>query len=339
MAVLFFTGAVWALGRNGRIDFNDGLVLVGLFLFWQCFHVFEVLKNNVRQGKSLGWMLPFDLALLAVGAYAIYVSTDWLVALGFTAFTPASSAKHLGWVSGWIMVLPNAVLAFYYGLRGQPETVYTSQVGDAHVSIPLCLGIYALFHTMALPPFFQLGMLILLGATLVHLFFVAVFGRLPRLVGWLLVAAYGLFPVEGIAGLNDSRGAVQSVFLKNCVSPDSSSGSEREFFRSIPANGTCAPSQRGILGDGIHGLARVVANEISARAQNHERLKARADAVPREFKIAHAVFPVEQLRAQGAEVLGKILQKIVVARAGVRQDARLVFRQRDNRPFVEDTPP
>ena len=79
-AVLFFTGVVWTMGRKGRIDFNDGLILVGLFLFWQCFHVFDVLKNNVRQGKSLSWTLPFDLALLAVGAYGIYVSTGWLVA-------------------------------------------------------------------------------------------------------------------------------------------------------------------------------------------------------------------------------------------------------------------
>ena len=51
-AVLFFTGAVWALGRKGSLNFNDGLVLVGLFLFWQVFHIFEVLKTNVRQGKS-----------------------------------------------------------------------------------------------------------------------------------------------------------------------------------------------------------------------------------------------------------------------------------------------
>src|SRR4051812_23767890 len=49
LAVLFFTGATWALGRDGQIDFADGLVLVGLFLFWQTFHVFEVLKTNVRQ--------------------------------------------------------------------------------------------------------------------------------------------------------------------------------------------------------------------------------------------------------------------------------------------------
>jgi cation:H+ antiporter len=67
-AVLFFTGAVWALGRDGQIDFSDGLVLIGLFLFWQAIHVFEVLKTNVRQGKKFSWMLPVNLALLALGA-------------------------------------------------------------------------------------------------------------------------------------------------------------------------------------------------------------------------------------------------------------------------------
>ncbi len=199
-AVLFFTGVVWTMGRKGRIDFNDGLVLVGLFLFWQCFHVFEVLKSNVRQGKSLSWTLPLDLALLAVCAYGIYVSTDWLVAWISNIHTGFISVKYLGWLSGWLMVLPNAVLAFYYGWCKQPETVYASQVGDAHVSIPLCIGVYALYHTMDLPPFFHTGMFILLGATLVHLFFVTIFGQLPRFVGWVLVAAYGVFLYKGLSG-------------------------------------------------------------------------------------------------------------------------------------------
>jgi cation:H+ antiporter len=197
-AVLFFTGAVWALGRKGELNFNDGLVLVGLFLFWQCFHFFEVLKANVRQGKSLGWTLPFDLALLGVCAYGIYVSTGWLVNWISGIPTGFISVKNLGWLSGWLMVLPNAVLALYYGWRGQPETVYASQVGDSHISIPLCLGIYALYHTMVVPPFFQIGMLILLGATLVHLFCVAVFGQMPRFIGWVLVAAYGFFLYQGL---------------------------------------------------------------------------------------------------------------------------------------------
>jgi len=75
----------------------------------------------LRQGKSLGWTLRFDLALLAIGAYGIYVSTDWLWA-GFQIFTTGFiSAKYLGWISGWVMVLPNGILAFYYGWRGQPE--------------------------------------------------------------------------------------------------------------------------------------------------------------------------------------------------------------------------
>ena len=139
------------------MNFNDGLVLVGLFLFWQCFHVFEVLKSNVRQGKSLGWTLPLDLALLAICAYGIYLSTGWLVAWISNIHTGFISVKYLGWLSGWLMVLPNAVLAFYYGWRKQPEVVYTSQVGDAHVSIPLCIGIYALYHTMVVPPFFHIG--------------------------------------------------------------------------------------------------------------------------------------------------------------------------------------
>jgi len=199
-AILFFTGVVWAMGRKGRLTCDDGLVLVGLFLFWQCFHLFDVLKSNVRQGKSLSWTLPFDLALLAVGAYAIYVSTDSLVTWISGIHTGFISAKYLGWLSGWLMVLPNAMLAIYYSWRGQPETVYASQVGDSHVSIPLCLGIYALYHTMAMPPFFHMAMFILLGAALVHFFFVAVLGRLPRFAGWALVAAYGVFLWKGLLG-------------------------------------------------------------------------------------------------------------------------------------------
>jgi cation:H+ antiporter len=200
-AVLFFTGAVWALGRKGSLNFNDGLVLIGLFLFWQCFHIFEVLKANVRQGKSsFNVMLPINLALLAVGAYGIYLSTDWLVSWVQHRHIGFMSAKYLGWLSGWLMVLPNALLAFYYGWRKQPEVVYTSQVGDAHISIPLCLGVYALYHTMVMPAYFQAAMYLLLGATLVHMMFVAVFGRLPRIAGFALVVAYGWFLKKGLVG-------------------------------------------------------------------------------------------------------------------------------------------
>jgi len=202
LAVLFFSGAVWALGRKGRLDFNDGLVLVGLFLFWQCVHVFEVLQSNVRENKSLGWTLPLDLVLLGVGAYGIYVSIDWLVALVSHLHTGFISLRYLGWLSGFLMVLPNGMLAIYYAWFKQPATVYASQVGDAHVSIPLCLGVFALFRPLVMPPMFHTAMLILLGTTLAHLFFVGVLGRLPRPAGVLLVGAFVYFVWTGLIPLS-----------------------------------------------------------------------------------------------------------------------------------------
>jgi cation:H+ antiporter len=197
-AVVFFTGATWAMARKGRIDSGDGLVLIGLFLFWQCFHVFEVLKSNVRQNKSLTWMLPIDLALLGIGAYAIFISTDWLVEWIGHSRGSFINRDNLGWLTGWLMVLPNAILAFYYGWRGNPEVVYTSQVGDGHVSIPLSLGIFALYRTIEVPPFFRTGVIILFSATALHFFFALAMGKLPRAVGWVLVIFYIVFLCAGL---------------------------------------------------------------------------------------------------------------------------------------------
>ncbi len=197
-AVLFFTGATWALAQRGRLEFADGLVLIGLFLFWQCFHIFEVLKSNVRQNKSLNWMLPIELGLLALGAYILYLSTDWLVDWISQIHSGFVSLKYLGWLSGWLMVLPNALLAFYYGWRGQPEVVYTSQIGDGHICIPLCIGLYALYRPIQTAPFFQTGLLLLLAAAAFHFILIALFGRLPRVIGWVLVPAYGVFLYLGL---------------------------------------------------------------------------------------------------------------------------------------------
>jgi cation:H+ antiporter len=203
LAVLFFTGTTWALGSSGSIGFSDGLVLVGIFLFWQCFHVFDVLKSNVRQNKSLSWMLPVDLAILAVCGYATYVSTDWLVNWISHIHTGFISAKYMGLLSGWLMVLPNATLAVYYGITGRPEVVYTSQVGDSHICIPLCIGVFALYRRIPTPGFFSASVFILLAATVLHFVCIGVLGRLPRTVGWVLVAAYGYFlylVYNGLAG-------------------------------------------------------------------------------------------------------------------------------------------
>lgn len=201
LAAAFFTGVVWALARDGSLEFGDGLVLVGLFLFWQCFHVFEVLKHNVRQAQSPNPLrLLMDLALLGVGAWLLYVSIDWLVAWMGKLQGGFFSAKNLGWLTGWLMVLPNAMLALYYGWRRRPDIVYSSQVGDGHICIPLCLGLYALFQPLPVPKFFNEAALLLAAAAGVHFLFVGLFGRLPRAMGAVLVAAYGWFLYAGLFG-------------------------------------------------------------------------------------------------------------------------------------------
>ncbi|MCS7338896.1 MAG: sodium:calcium symporter [Verrucomicrobiae bacterium] len=210
IAVAFFTGVVWVLssdgraptslaaaGCAGRLDFADGLVLVGLFLFWQLIHVFEVLKTSVREQRPLRIWLALDLVVLLACAYVAYVSVDWLVNW-VLQLKGGFIAKHYGWVSAWLMVLPNATLAFYYGWAGRPEVVYTSQVSDGHICIPLCVGLYALHRTLVVPPLFVLGAALLLGAALVHFLCVTLLGGLPRLIGWALVGAYALFVYKGI---------------------------------------------------------------------------------------------------------------------------------------------
>jgi hypothetical protein len=41
-------------------------------------------------------------------------------------------------------------------------------------------------------------MCILLGASVLHFFFIALFGRLPRFMGWVLTAAYVVFLYKGL---------------------------------------------------------------------------------------------------------------------------------------------
>ena len=192
-AVAFFTGATWVLGRDGKLDSQEGVVLIGLFLFWQCFHLFEVLKGNVQQNKGFSGKIFLELGLLAIGAYAIYFSTNWLVEAINNVPKGLFSAQHLGWLTGWLMVVPNGLLAFYYARRGNPEVVYTSQVGDGHISIPLCLGIAALYRPIRVPSFFDTGMALLVGAAAIHFCFIAVLGRLPRWMGAILTLAYLVF--------------------------------------------------------------------------------------------------------------------------------------------------
>jgi cation:H+ antiporter len=199
-AVVFFSAVTWSLAADGELDNSDGLVLVALFLFWQCFQVFDVLKHNLRQRRSFSPMFYLDMFLVLIAAYGIYVSIDWLVTWLSAEKSGFVSASNLGWLSGWLMVVPNALMAFYYAFRRRADIAYASQVGDGHICIPLCIGLSALLQPMPVPKFFETGLIILIGAAIVHAFSVLIAGGLPRWMGWPLLAAYAWFLAAGLLG-------------------------------------------------------------------------------------------------------------------------------------------
>lgn len=198
VAVLFFTGGTWLLADDGRLTRTDGLLLVGLFLFWQTFQVFDVMKHNVQRRVSFGFLFYLDLLVVLAAAWALYESIDWLVAWITAQKGGFVSAANLGWLSGWLMVLPNALLALYWGWKKRADVVYSSQVGDGHICIPLCLGVLALLTPVAVPPLFITGLYLLGGAVVLHAFCLLAFGGLPRWTGAVLLAAYGWFVWTGL---------------------------------------------------------------------------------------------------------------------------------------------
>lgn len=198
VALFLFTGTLWALAKDGVVDFYDGLVLVGLFLFWQVLHVFEILKNNVRKNRSFHWSIVLDLVLIALCAYGIYFSVNYLVDWISTVKSPYVGAKDLGWISGALMVVPNAFIALYYGYAGRQDIVVSSQVGDAHICIPMCIGLFALFDKITIPGFFQIGIYVIVAAAAMHFLCIALMGRLPRALGYVLVGAYAVFVYAGV---------------------------------------------------------------------------------------------------------------------------------------------
>lgn len=199
-AVLFFTGAVWVLGRDGMLNRSDGIILIGLFLFWQSFQVFDVLKHNVRHHVTYRTMFYIDIVIVLICAWGLYESIDWLVTWLATQKHGFISHSNLGWLSGWLMVLPNAILALYWAWKKRADVVYTSQVGDGHICIPLCLGLFVLFQPMPLPPFFETSMMLLFGVIGFHAVLLLITRSLPRWAGGVLTVFYGWFVWQGFLG-------------------------------------------------------------------------------------------------------------------------------------------
>lgn len=197
-AMFFFTGALWVLARDGVLNRDDGLVLVGLFLFWQVIHIFDVMKNNVRRRRSLPWSIAVDIVLVVAGGYGVFKGIDRLVAWIPKTGQGLLVFDNLGWLSGLLMVLPNGLLAAYYAYRRRADIVYSSQIGDGHICIPMAIGLFAIFTPIQIPSYLPLAMKIILAAGAVHFLFIAFWGRLPRLAAVAMAGAYTFFIYKGI---------------------------------------------------------------------------------------------------------------------------------------------
>ena len=198
VALFLFTGTLWALGNDNELNRYDGYILIGLFLFWQILHIFEVLKDNIRKNRQFHWSIVIDLALIAISVYGIYFSVDHLVNWVSTTNNPVFSFAKIGWFSGLLMVLPNAFIALYYTYLGRQDIVISSQIGDGHICIPMCIGLFAVFNPIQLPSSFLMGTYFILGAGLVHFLSIGILGRIPRFVGAGLICAYAYFLYNGL---------------------------------------------------------------------------------------------------------------------------------------------
>ncbi len=198
VAAFFFSLFTWLLAADGTLSRTDGFVLLALFVFWQCFHIYDVKKTNLLKKKVYPRTLVLEVGLLLLGAFLVFVSTSWLVQWFQSLESEAFPPRLLGWASGVLMVLPNALLAFYYAAKNRMDVVYTSQSGDAHICIPLCIGIFAAFRAIPSGEFLQRSLLILMGLCIAHLLFIALLGRLPRFFAVLFIMAFAAFVWLGV---------------------------------------------------------------------------------------------------------------------------------------------
>ncbi|WP_300454859.1 hypothetical protein [Desulfobacula sp.] len=193
LALVFFSLSVFFVSKDGRITAADGMLLVGIFFFWQLVPMFDVLKNNTRRSKTIKKRIFLDLLLIGICAWGIFSSIETLIQWISTHGRGFFSKANLGLLSGLLMVLPNAFLAVYYSAVHRSDIAYSSQIGDCHICIPFCIGLFALFSPITVSPSFELAIFIIMGASAGHFLFMAFFGKLPRLAGIVLMGLYGFF--------------------------------------------------------------------------------------------------------------------------------------------------
>ena len=129
--------------------------------------------------------------MILFGSFFTLIAVDGVVASILENSSGFFSSAQLGILTGWLMVLPNALLAFYYAWKRRADVVYSSQIGDGHICIPLCIGLFAFFEPIPVSEVLAMGMVRIAGLGARHLFCVLFIQRLPKFVGVGLILGYG----------------------------------------------------------------------------------------------------------------------------------------------------
>jgi cation:H+ antiporter len=193
MALIFFSAFLFFVSQDKIISSADGLLLVGIFFFWQLYPVFDLLKNNTRKSQTLQKRILIDFILIGLCAWGIFSSVENLMTWLSDQKAGFFSRQHMGVLSGIFMVIPNGFLAVYYASIKRADIAYTSQIGDCHICIPLCIGIFAIFSPIQVPFSFQWPLFILMGVSAAHFILTAFMGKLPRFAGVMMACLYGFF--------------------------------------------------------------------------------------------------------------------------------------------------
>lgn len=185
---------VW-LVRDGRISRLDGVALVGLYLFYQVLALRGGPK--AKKGQELSLALGFGLLLLlALAAWLIQFALSF-IGMALDQVQGLFPGWRLGMFLGLLTVLPESFLLLRLARRGGSLGL-SGLVGDCLVSIPLVIGLSAIFVPFdstaplqwgdaGMRPYallaFSMG-----GLTLLPLVYSR--GPVPRVVGLGFVLAY-----------------------------------------------------------------------------------------------------------------------------------------------------
>ncbi|MDB6121907.1 MAG: hypothetical protein JWQ71_900 [Pedosphaera sp.] len=86
----------------------------------------------------------------------------------------------------------------------------------------------------------------------------------------------------------------------------------------------------------FHRLRGIITNQVNPLAQHHESFEKRSGGMSCKLEISRPMLVLRQFCAQGTQIIGKVFQEIIVARADVIQNPAFFMGNVYDGPFVKN---